>query len=83
MDWQGQKITEQLMQLIIVAFAVIAFATGYLMASFQMMILIYVGGVVLTTLDPHICWWCGLSSDGFNISMVFGIWIIFYFFIAM
>ncbi|KAG4922026.1 hypothetical protein JHK82_050981 [Glycine max] len=62
MDWQGQKITEQLMQLIIVAFAVIAFATGYLMASFQMMILIYVGGVVLTTLDPHICWWCGLSS---------------------
>ncbi|KAH1226885.1 putative signal peptidase complex subunit 1 [Glycine max] len=50
MDWQGQKITEQLMQLIIVAFAVIAFATGYLMASFQMMILIYAGGVVLTTL---------------------------------
>ncbi|KAH1155168.1 hypothetical protein GYH30_050472 [Glycine max] len=67
MDWQGQKITEQLMQLIIVAFAVIAFATGYLMASFQMMILIYVGGVVLTTLDPHICWWCGLYNPNFSI----------------
>ncbi|KAL5163866.1 putative signal peptidase complex subunit 1 [Glycine soja] len=50
MDWQGQKIAEQLMQIMLLAFTVIAFATGYLMASFQMMILIYAGGVVLTTL---------------------------------
>ena len=38
------------MQIMLLAFAVIAFVTGYLMASFQMMILIYAGGVVLTTL---------------------------------
>ncbi|KAG5093302.1 hypothetical protein JHK84_048890 [Glycine max] len=50
MDWLGQKIAEQLMQIMLLAFTVIAFATGYLMASFQMMILIYAGGVVLTTL---------------------------------
>ncbi|RDY11848.1 putative signal peptidase complex subunit 1, partial [Mucuna pruriens] len=50
MDWQGQKIAEQVMQIMLLAFAVIAFATGYLMASFQMMILIYAGGVVLATL---------------------------------
>ncbi|KAK7311995.1 hypothetical protein RJT34_10513 [Clitoria ternatea] len=50
MDWQGQKLAEQLMQIMLLALAVIAFATGYLMASFQMMILIYAGGVILTTL---------------------------------
>ncbi|ESW35741.1 hypothetical protein PHAVU_001G260900 [Phaseolus vulgaris] len=50
MDWQGQKLAEQLMQLMLIAVSVIAFTTGYLMASFQMMILIYAGGVVLTTL---------------------------------
>ncbi|KAF8040887.1 hypothetical protein BT93_B2952 [Corymbia citriodora subsp. variegata] len=50
MDWQGQKLAEQLMQTMLVAFAVVAFATGYTIGSFQMMILIYAGGVVLTTL---------------------------------
>ncbi|KAL9328872.1 hypothetical protein ACSQ67_003875 [Phaseolus vulgaris] len=50
MDWQGQKLAEQLMQIMLLAFAVIAFASGYVMASFQMMILVYAGGVVLTTL---------------------------------
>ncbi|XP_027335896.1 probable signal peptidase complex subunit 1 [Abrus precatorius] len=50
MDWQGQKLAEQLMQIMLLSFAVIAFALGYLIASFQMMILIYAGGVVLTTL---------------------------------
>lgn len=50
MDWQGQKLAEQLMQIMLLAFAVIAFATGYVLASFQLMILIYAGGVVLTTL---------------------------------
>ncbi|PKI78317.1 probable signal peptidase complex subunit 1 [Punica granatum] len=49
MDWQGQKLAEQLMQILLVAFAVGAFATGYVMGSFQMMMLIYAAGVVLTT----------------------------------
>lgn len=38
------------MQILLLAFAGVAFATGYIMGSFQMMILIYAGGVVLTTL---------------------------------
>ncbi|KAK4749180.1 hypothetical protein SAY87_026629 [Trapa incisa] len=50
MDWQGQKLSEQLMQIMLLAFAVGAFATGYVIGSFQMMMLIYAGGVVLTTL---------------------------------
>ncbi|OVA17514.1 Microsomal signal peptidase 12kDa subunit [Macleaya cordata] len=50
MDWQGQKLSEQLMQIMLVAFSVIAFATGYFIGSFRMMLLIYAGGVVLTTL---------------------------------
>ena len=50
MDWQGQKLTEQLMQIMLLGFAVVAFASGYLLGSFQMMILVYAGGVVLTTL---------------------------------
>lgn len=50
MDWQGQKLAEQLMQIILVAFAVGAFAAGYVMSSFQMMMLIYAGGVALTSL---------------------------------
>ncbi|GAV61513.1 SPC12 domain-containing protein [Cephalotus follicularis] len=50
MDWQGQKLAEQLMQIMLLAFAVVAVATGYVIGSFQMMIMIYAGGVVLTTL---------------------------------
>ncbi|CAH1414873.1 unnamed protein product [Lactuca virosa] len=50
MDWQGQKITEQLMQIVLMVFAMGAFLTGYIMGSFQLMMLIYAGGVVLTTL---------------------------------
>ncbi|KAL5728987.1 hypothetical protein ACHQM5_002003 [Ranunculus cassubicifolius] len=50
MDWQGQKLAEQLMQILLVAFAVAAFVVGYTIGSFQMMLLIYAGGVVITTL---------------------------------
>lgn len=50
MDWQGQKLAEQLMQIMLVTFAAVAFAVGYTLGSFQMMLLIYAGGVVLTTL---------------------------------
>jgi len=50
MDWQGQKVAEQLMQIILLIFAVVALATGYVMGSFQLMVLIYAAGVVLTAL---------------------------------
>ncbi|XP_043706772.1 probable signal peptidase complex subunit 1 [Telopea speciosissima] len=50
MDWQGQKLAELLMQVMLVVFAVGAFITGYAMGSFQMMLIIYAVGVVLTTL---------------------------------
>ncbi|XP_074310017.1 signal peptidase complex subunit 1-like [Silene latifolia] len=48
MDWQGQKLAEQLMQIMLLLSAAAAFLTGYVLASFQMMIIIYVSGVVLT-----------------------------------
>ncbi|XP_038692827.1 probable signal peptidase complex subunit 1 [Tripterygium wilfordii] len=50
MDWQGQKLSEQLMQIILLTFAVVALVSGYVTGSFQLMIVIYAGGVVLTTL---------------------------------
>ncbi|XP_015572268.1 signal peptidase complex subunit 1 [Ricinus communis] len=50
MDWQGQKLAEQLMQIMLLIFAVVAFMAGYATGSFQMMIQIYAAGVVLTTL---------------------------------
>ncbi|KAL3835681.1 hypothetical protein ACJIZ3_010417 [Penstemon smallii] len=50
MDWQGQKLAEQLMQLMLVIFGVVAFITGYVLGSFQTMMLIYGAGVVLTSL---------------------------------
>ncbi|CAH1433816.1 unnamed protein product [Lactuca virosa] len=50
MDWQGQKVAEQLMQILLVVFAVAAFITGYVVGSFQLMLFVYAGGVVLTTL---------------------------------
>ncbi|MQL76219.1 hypothetical protein Taro_008601 [Colocasia esculenta] len=50
MDWQGQKLAETLMQAMLAAFAVAAFATGYVLGSFRTMLLAYAGGVVLTAL---------------------------------
>ncbi|KAM0965455.1 hypothetical protein TB2_021025 [Malus domestica] len=50
MDWQGQKLAEQLMQILLLVFAVVGFAAGYITGSFQTMVLTYAGGVVLTTL---------------------------------
>ncbi|GKV16092.1 hypothetical protein SLEP1_g26788 [Rubroshorea leprosula] len=50
MDWQGQKLAEQLMQIMLLVSGVVACATSYILGSFQMMVLIYAGGVVLTTL---------------------------------
>ncbi|CAM8967166.1 unnamed protein product [Rhodiola kirilowii] len=50
MDWQGQKLAEQLMQILLVSFALGGFATGYILGSFQLMLLIFAGGVALTSL---------------------------------
>ncbi|GAB2282783.1 hypothetical protein Dimus_017318 [Dionaea muscipula] len=50
MDWQGQKVAEQLMQIMLLAFAVVGFITGYALASYQLMLVVYAGGVVLTSL---------------------------------
>uniref|UniRef100_A0ACD5Y0P0 Uncharacterized protein n=1 Tax=Avena sativa TaxID=4498 RepID=A0ACD5Y0P0_AVESA len=50
MDWQGQKSAEMLMQVLLVASAVASFVVGYAMADFQLMLLVYAGGVVLTAL---------------------------------
>ncbi|XP_075495398.1 signal peptidase complex subunit 1-like isoform X3 [Primulina tabacum] len=50
MDWQGQKLAEQLMQLMLVIFAAVAFIVGYVFGSFHTMFLIYTAGVVLTSI---------------------------------
>lgn len=50
MDWQGQKHAEILMQIMLVVSAVAAFAVGYTIGSFRIMMLTYAGGVVLTAL---------------------------------
>ncbi|KNA24674.1 hypothetical protein SOVF_013600 [Spinacia oleracea] len=50
MDWQGQKVAEQWMQIFLLVSAAVAFVTGYVIGSFQLMVLIYAGGVVLTAL---------------------------------
>lgn len=38
------------MQIMLVSFAVVAFVSGCVLGSFQLMLLIYAGGVVLTSL---------------------------------
>ncbi|KAK8265338.1 hypothetical protein V6Z11_D12G171400 [Gossypium hirsutum] len=50
MDWQGQKLAEQIMQIMLLVFAVTAFVAGYVLGSFQMMVLVYAGSVTLTGL---------------------------------
>ncbi|KAK8512793.1 hypothetical protein V6N12_030209 [Hibiscus sabdariffa] len=50
MDWQGQKLAEQIMQILLLAFAVVSFVAGYVLGSFQMMMLVYAGGVTLIAL---------------------------------
>ncbi|KAD2804009.1 hypothetical protein E3N88_37386 [Mikania micrantha] len=56
MDWQGQKVAEQLMQIMLVVFAIAAFITGYIVGSFELMIYVYAGGVVLTILTTIPNW---------------------------
>ena len=41
MDWQGQKLAEEIMQWGVLAAAAIAFLVGYFMSSFQVMLIVY------------------------------------------
>ncbi|XP_047318268.1 signal peptidase complex subunit 1-like [Impatiens glandulifera] len=50
MDWQGQKLAELLMQVLLVSFAVVAFAIGYVQGSFRTMLMTYAYGLGFTTL---------------------------------
>lgn len=43
-------MAEQWMQILLLVSAVVAFVTGYVLGSFRLMVLIYAGGVVLTSL---------------------------------
>ncbi|KAI3733360.1 hypothetical protein L6452_12803 [Arctium lappa] len=50
MDWEGQKLAEQWMQIMLVVFAIGAFITGFFISSFSLMVYIYGGSVILTGL---------------------------------
>lgn len=56
MDWQGQKLAEQLMQIMLLVSAVVAFGAGYVLGSFKLMIYIYGSGALLTTLITVPSW---------------------------
>jgi signal peptidase complex subunit 1 len=50
MDWQAQKLSEQLMQYLLLGSAIIAFLVGYLTSSYNTMLYTYLPGVVVTIL---------------------------------
>lgn len=50
MDWEGQKLAEQLMQYFLLGAALIAFLTGYFSGSYSTMLYVYLAGVVVTFL---------------------------------
>ncbi|CAN8283894.1 unnamed protein product [Cochlearia groenlandica] len=49
MDWQGQRLVEQMMQILLAISGVVAVAVGYATESFRTMMLLYAGGVFLAT----------------------------------
>ncbi|KAH7442756.1 hypothetical protein KP509_03G102800 [Ceratopteris richardii] len=58
MDWQGQQLAEQIMQYAILFAASVAFAAGYVLSSFQLMIQIYGALVVIVLLVVVPDWGC-------------------------
>ncbi len=50
MDWQGQKLSEHLMQYLLLGSAIIAFLAGYLTSSYSTMLWTYLVGVIVTFL---------------------------------
>ncbi|MCO5603131.1 hypothetical protein L7F22_057278 [Adiantum nelumboides] len=58
MDWQGQQLTEQIMQYALLSAALVAFLAGYLTGSFQLMIQVYGALVVVVLLVVVPDWGC-------------------------
>jgi len=56
MDWQGQKLSEMLMQIMLLVSAVGAFVAGYAMSSFKNMLIIYAASVAITLLTTVPDW---------------------------
>ncbi|KAI8517317.1 PREDICTED: signal peptidase complex subunit 1-like [Branchiostoma belcheri] len=50
MDYKGQKLAEQIFQIIIVVFAVVGFAWGYVCEQFVQTVYILVAGFILSCL---------------------------------
>ncbi|KAJ7518695.1 hypothetical protein O6H91_20G003900 [Diphasiastrum complanatum] len=50
MNWEGQKLVEELMQYLLLASALISFSTGFGFSSVKLMFLIYASGALLTLL---------------------------------
>jgi signal peptidase complex subunit 1 len=49
MDWQGQKLAEEIMQWGVLAAAIVAFLCGYFTSSFKVMLVVY-GVLILIVL---------------------------------
>lgn len=49
MDFQGQKLAEQLLVRLLIAFAAVGFLAGYAMGDFALMSYINAAGLLLTT----------------------------------
>lgn len=58
MDWQGQKVAEQLMQHLLLGSALLALIAGYFTASYSTMLVIYLAGVVATLVAAVPNWPC-------------------------
>ena len=58
MDWQGQKMVENLMPYLLLGSALVAFLTGYFTSSYSKMMYIYLAGMVVTLLVTVPNWPC-------------------------
>eukprot|EP01018_Ginkgo_biloba_P005101 Gb_28877 [translate_table: standard] len=56
MDWQGHKLSELLMRIMLVASALVAFVTGYIISFFKNMLIIYAAEVIITLLTTVPNW---------------------------
>lgn len=58
MDWQGQKMVENLMQYLLLGSALVAFLTGYFTSSYSTMMYMYLAGMGVTLLVTVPNWPC-------------------------
>ncbi|KAI8874531.1 microsomal signal peptidase 12 kDa subunit, partial [Backusella circina FSU 941] len=49
-DFSGQKLSDQLLHVLLTAFGVISLVVGYSMQSLQMLLIIFAGGLLTTAL---------------------------------